>query len=33
MFGRMSGKTVLDNNEILRFEDVPCFFEESANKY
>jgi hypothetical protein len=29
----MSGNVVLDNGDNVIIEDMPCFFEESANKY
>lgn len=33
VFGRMSGKAVLDNGEIIEFKDVLCFAEDVHNKY
>lgn len=33
VFGRMSGKAVLDNGETIEFRDVLCFAEDVHNKY
>ncbi len=33
MFGRLSGTAVLDNGETVDIKEIPCFFEESENKY
>lgn len=33
MFGRMSGTVVLDSGESINVNEIPCFFEESVNKY
>ena len=33
VFGRMSGKAILDNGEVLEFKDVLCFAEKVHNKY
>lgn len=33
MFGRMSGTVVLDSGESITVNEIPCFFEESVNKY
>lgn len=33
MFGLMSGRATLDNGETVEIKDMPCFFEESTDKY
>ena len=33
MFGRMSGTVVLDSGESITVNEIPCFFEESVDKY
>lgn len=33
VFGRMTGKAVLDNGKVLEFKDLLCFAEDVHNKY
>lgn len=33
VFGKMSGKAVLDDNTVLEFQDILCFAEDVHNKY
>lgn len=33
VFGRMSGKAVLDDGEVLELKDIMCFAEKVHNKY
>ena len=33
VFGRMSGKAVLDNGKEINFKDILCFAEDVHNKY
>ena len=33
VFGRMTGKAILDNGEVLEFKDLLCFAEDVHNKY
>ncbi|MGE3823785.1 MAG: DUF2804 family protein [Bacteroidia bacterium] len=33
VFGKMSGKAILDSGEVLEIKDLLCFAEEVSNKF